>query len=196
MPESAVNETLARHSTEIHSIVDTQAAMQAEIITNRERSDRNFVALTEKINSVGNALAEKISSIGRANYPMLIGIVVGVLGVATSFIVGGYFVIQLSIKNAVSPVEATAMTAADTAKTLALSHAALTAEVSRLTAASAVATTGVEKSLKEVETQFRAADEVRNMEIAVSHRTFSMLWAKEFPDVPYPNIVYYPHIAK
>ncbi len=54
----------------------------------------------------------------------------------------------------------------------------------------------IRRDLREIETQFRAADQVRNIMHANDLRTMSMLWKKAFnADYPISN-AYYPTIAQ
>ena len=47
----------------------------------------------------------------------------------------------------------------------------------------------------EIETQFRAQDQINNIHLADEKRSLSILWPKVFGE-PYPSEVYYPQIAK
>lgn len=49
--------------------------------------------------------------------------------------------------------------------------------------------------LREVETQFRAADEFRNINLAGQMRFNGLLWQQSFGS-PFPQEVYFPSIAK
>ena len=176
---------VAQHSVELSQITRTLTEISGEIKENRRHSDANFELLTNKM-----------SAIGRANLPLLISVTIAFLGFASSLVVGGYFVIQLSIANAVTPVKATAASAAETVTTLAASHSALAHQVTDNMTIIATNRARIEATLIEIETQFRASDEFRNMQAAANSRQLATMWSKIFPDIPYPAAVYYPHIAK
>lgn len=55
--------------------------------------------------------------------------------------------------------------------------------------------TTLTERLAEVETQFRAADEFRNINLASTHRSFGLLWPKVFGQ-EFPQEVYFPRISK
>lgn len=55
----------------------------------------------------------------------------------------------------------------------------------------------ISAALVEIETQFCAADTMRNLMHANDLRMFSMLWAKSFPDSTYPiENAYYPRVGR
>ena len=60
-----------------------------------------------------------------------------------------------------------------------------------------LADTELSTKLVEVETQFRASDQLRNLMHANEMRIESVLWRKAFPEAPLPtDNAYYPTIAK
>ncbi len=59
------------------------------------------------------------------------------------------------------------------------------------------ATAAADLKFVEIETQFRAADQSRNVQFASQQRMDSMLWEKTFPGSRYPSdALYYPNISK
>ncbi len=51
------------------------------------------------------------------------------------------------------------------------------------------------EKLAEVETQFRAADEYRNVNLAGEMRFVSLLWQKSYGE-PFPSDIYFPTISR
>jgi hypothetical protein len=49
---------------------------------------------------------------------------------------------------------------------------------------------------REIETQFRASDEARNVQFATQQRMDALLWEKVFSNRYPSDAIYYPHIAK
>ncbi len=59
------------------------------------------------------------------------------------------------------------------------------------------ATAASDLKFVEIETQFRAADQARNVQFATQQRTDAVLWEKTFPGSRYPSdALYYPNISK
>ena len=62
------------------------------------------------------------------------------------------------------------------------------------TAALAIELASQRAALLEVETQFRAEDQIQNLHTANNQRFFSLLWQKTFGS-PFPEITYYPSVS-
>lgn len=54
----------------------------------------------------------------------------------------------------------------------------------------------LQSRLVEIETQFRAEDQLMNVHLADEKRTFSLLWPRVFSGEQYPAQVYFPQIAR
>lgn len=54
----------------------------------------------------------------------------------------------------------------------------------------------LEARMVEIETQFRAQDQIANIHLADEKRTMALIWPKIFPGEQYPGQVYFPQIAR
>lgn len=69
--------------------------------------------------------------------------------------------------------------------------------VLKTTMAERVGLAVMETRLVEVETQFRAADQIRNIQWAHTLRFDTLLWEKTFPGSRFPSdVAYYPQVAR
>lgn len=106
-------------------------------------------------------------------------LILSVFGVVASVVAGASVIIDLKIENGV-----------------ARATASKNEELAALRADSLSRDTAFNAKLTEIETQFRAEDQMRNVQWAEMRRTISLLWESEFK-TRYPSeIQFYPSIAQ
>lgn len=106
-------------------------------------------------------------------------VVIGIIGAIATLVTGAAVIFDLRVENAVLKATQT------TREELAAIRGANAANEALLNA-----------KLVEIETQFRAEDQMRNVQWADQRRLMALLWQKEF-GAPYPSeIQFYPSVAK
>lgn len=160
--------------------------------TTREAIEQAKTQTTQQLRGEIGPLRARIDEIGRPNWTLL----VSSISVIAMIVAGMWLVIGLRIDASVSPVLLTT-----TANQMTLSsHSKAIGEVqatdARMIADAGAHTADVKAKLAEIETQFCAADTIRNINLAQEMRILAMLWGKAFPSTPYPtDNAFYPRVC-
>jgi len=152
--------------------------------------EQGFATISTRMDGLSvqlNAIGEKLALIGKPNY----GTISALAALVISMLGGGFFVISLSIKTELAPIAAKAQVSEVDRGKLNEEFKEVQKQLSESQAEHAKTT----EKLREVETQFRAADQIRNIQYASLLRDISMLWKQSFGS-DFPSQAYYPSIAQ
>lgn len=160
-----------------------------------------------KLETKYEPLNAKVEALGRPNYTL----VVAIIGVCFGMITGGWYVMNLQIINAISPLQLSVeqnkvAVASDDVRLRQLegTQQARTQAIADIPNIRQQVTTLVDRlqtirsentkqaaALIEIETQFCNADHVRNLNLAQENRLFAMLWQKVYgQEYPISNSFY------
>lgn len=123
-------------------------------------------------------------------------IVFAILGLCLTIISGGWVIIQQSIDKETLPLKGQIETLTSIISDLKRVQEDRGVRISNLESLVKADQESFNTKLKEVETQFKASDQARNIQFANDLRFRTILWEKVFPGSRYPSdIQYYPEIS-
>lgn len=170
-------------SEEHESISAEMASMQTRV----SGIESGMARIEASVGSLARSLQER----GQTNW----AVIIPAMALVAVMIAGAWAIVQLQTQTAIGPILTQNQVSIQdrTEMRAQLSNITTDLSIQRADQKTNVATTT--SALTEIETQFRASDQIRNAQTANTNRFLSLLWQKAYSE-PFPAEVFYPEISR
>jgi len=172
----------------------TNHEMLQEMSLRMVASEGNVAALRADLNDVKSAIS-KLTEAWHGREKTNWGLVLALIGCAGTFLAGGWYLIKLQTDNAIAPIMALTSVSHSERAAMREDIRRNTDTISAIRGDQRDFDAQMQARLTEVETQFRAADSIRNIDKSNINRMIGLLWQQAF-SAPLPADGYYPTIAQ
>jgi len=149
----------------------------------------------EKLSGEVRQILDRLGSTGRTNWALIFAAISVVVAIVLPSIGMLAMFVSFSIQNAVNPLESKAEVSIRDRDELHGSVGRLGERLDRIEAETKASEAKWTEKQTEQESQFRSADQVRNLQIATQMRFVALLWQRTYGD-KFPDFLFNPAISQ